>query len=89
LIYISLLSLASLIIYTEDPTKWSIEEVYRWATKIVGLSVKSASILRDNQVDGDVLLTLTKEELLKILPLGPATQLPRAIKELKAKIGNL
>jgi hypothetical protein len=60
--------------------------VYRWAIEKVGLDAEDATILKTQKVDGETLLTLTKEELIKSpynMPGGPATKLARAIKELK------
>jgi hypothetical protein len=62
--------------------------VYHWAKNI---SEKSAEVLRDNEVAGSTLLTLTKDELLKEpykMPLGSATKLAGAIKVLKDQTGN-
>jgi hypothetical protein len=72
--------------HTENPNDWTIDQVYQWAIDVVGISKKTAQILRDNEVDGSTLLTLTKEELLKEpykMPGGPATKLASAIKTLK------
>jgi hypothetical protein len=61
---------------------WTKEEVYQWA-KNVGLDEQDANILKQQKVDGKVLLTLTEEKLLKILPFGSATNLASAIKTLR------
>jgi hypothetical protein len=63
--------------------------VCRWAIESVKIIEHSARILKKQEVNGIVLLTLTKEELLKILPLGPATKLAKAVEELKAKTRTL
>jgi hypothetical protein len=60
--------------------------VYQWAIDVVRTSKKTAQILRDNEVDGSTLLTLTEDKLLKKpykMPGGPATKLASAIKTLR------
>jgi hypothetical protein len=69
----------------EDPNDWTVDDVYLWAIESVGLDTEDASILKNQKVNGKALLTLTEEELQKILPLGPAT-LETAIKELKKQV---
>jgi hypothetical protein len=73
----------------EVPLKWTDDDVCRWAIESVKIIEHSARILKKQEVNGIVLLTLTKEELLKILPLGPATKLAKAVEELKAKTRTL
>jgi hypothetical protein len=69
----------------EDPNDWTVDDVYLWAIESVGLDTEGASILKNQKVNGKALLTLTEEELQKILPLGPATLVATAIKEMKKK----
>jgi len=72
----------------EDPNRWTIDDVYRWSIESVGISEQSALILKNQEVDGKALLTLTEEELVKHpcnMPGGPATLVAMAIQNLKKK----
>jgi hypothetical protein len=71
---------------TEEPYQWTIEDVYHWAVEVAGISEKSASILRDNEVDGESLLSMSEEKFIKSpynMPGGSATKLSMAIKSLR------
>ena len=63
--------------------KRSTEDVVNLARR-VGLRNDLADVLRKQEIEGSSLLTLTKEELMKVgLPLGPAASLTMAIAALK------
>jgi hypothetical protein len=72
-----------------DPNRvnlWTSKEVFQWAKIIT--DEEEATKLRNQKVDGEVLLTLTKEELRSLsIPLGSATKLASAITKLKSPKG--
>jgi hypothetical protein len=75
---------------TEDPREWTIDQVYQWVTDVVKLDEEDVRILRVNEVDGAVLLALTKDKLtspLYNMPAGAATKLSMAIEKLKSVVG--
>jgi hypothetical protein len=71
------------LICVENPEDWSVDDVYYWAIGKVGVDEESASVLKSQNVNGKALFNLTEEALNKILPLGSAINLARAIETLK------
>eukprot|EP00759_Apiculatamorpha_spiralis_P024423 PhF_6_TR27902/c1_g1_i1/m.40919 len=63
------------------PELWTTAEVCGWAKNVVGLPDVCVNALRDNMVDGEVLLSLTEAQLqeIGITVLGPRTKLLNAI----------
>ena len=58
----------------------TIASVREWAEKTVGLDAEDADILVKQKIDGDQLLKVTEEKLMKIgVPLGPAGKLVDAV----------
>ena len=68
------------------------EEVYKWARWLLkqkGFDTSDADILKKQKINGEVLLGLTKPELVSVgMPLGPASALAEAIKNLRALPGR-
>jgi hypothetical protein len=77
-----------LVSVAKPVAQWTVDEVFEWAKTIV--AEKHARILKVQEVDGQVLLALTEEKLVKkpykILG-GPATKLEIAIKALQTPSG--
>ncbi len=56
-----------------------------WATKEVKIDSKHAAKLRDQEIRGSALLTMTEEKLRSIgIPLGPASDIVAAINSVLA-----
>ena len=55
-------------LYAENPQEWSVDDVYYWAIGKVGVDEESASALKNQNVDGNSLLNLTKEEISQMVP---------------------
>jgi hypothetical protein len=71
----------------EDPKRWSIDQVFSFVYDR-GLAA-AATILKREEVDGEVLLDLTREKLVEKpyqLSGGAAEKLAKAINELKEGI---
>jgi hypothetical protein len=76
-------------ITTDNPIVWSVDQVYQWMKDEVGKN--DASILRVNRVNGQQLITLTKEQLLRppySISKDNVTKLTQAIEKLKLIAGN-
>jgi len=68
-----------------DATTWTVDEVLSWAKEIPGLN-QHAHTLKREEVDGEVLLGLTFDELINkpySLPGGPAKKIINATKQLR------
>jgi hypothetical protein len=71
---------------TDQVQAWSVEQVRDWAQAVVGH--KHASVLEKQEISGDQLLKVTKEELERCgIPMGPAGKLMDAIKLLSQSAG--
>ena len=58
----------------------TVADVREWAEKTVGLLPQHAEILNTQFIDGEQLLKVTEEKLMKIgMPLGPAGKLVDAV----------
>ena len=64
--------------------KFTVEDVRQWAVVTVGIDVKHAAKLVAQEIDGEALLEVTKEDLVKFygMPGGPAMKLMKAINAL-------
>ena len=71
------------VVTKEDVERWTVEQVATWASD-KGLSVAIVDFLRQQQIDGDQLLKVTKNDLVTIckMPLGFSGKLVDAINEL-------
>jgi len=68
---------------------WSKEDVHKWIVNELKLDADDADKLREQEVDGEALLVLTEEKLIKPpyeLPGGAATKLASAVAKLKALV---
>jgi hypothetical protein len=67
--------------------QWTVDEAFEWAKKLT--DEEEAKKLRSQKVDGQVLLTLAEEKLVKGYGIlrGPATKLEIAIKALQTPSG--
>ena len=68
----------------DDVRKFTVEGVRQWAVVTVGIDVKHAAKLVAQEIDGEALLEVTKEDLVKFygMPGGPAMKLMKAINAL-------
>ena len=58
---------------------WTSLQVFNWATR-VGIAKEQATFFMDQQVDGDVLLDITKEDLVTMgFLIGPAIKILKAL----------
>ena len=68
----------------DDVRKFTVEDVRQWASESVGIDVKHANKLVDQEINGKSLPKVTKEDLVKLygIPGGPAIKLMEAINAL-------
>ena len=77
---------------TMPPALPSVDEVKAWNTAHVvefamklGLGAAATEVLKKNEINGDDLLTLTKEDLVRAsMPLGPAARFAASIADLRS-----
>lgn len=71
----------------ENPMLWSIQEVYNFLSNIQSLR-QIAEVLRDEEVDGEALLSMRKEDFSDIfhLPLGIAVKIFSIIVKLRVHV---
>ena len=63
--------------------KFTVEDVRQWAVVTVGIDDEDAKKLVDQEIDGEALLKVTKEDLMQVdIPGGPAIELMEAINAL-------
>jgi len=66
-----------------DPKSWTIDHVYQWAVDIVKIKPEHAQKLKDEEITGDTLHGMTREELKSYgIPGGPALKLSEAVSKL-------
>ena len=72
--------------YTAEEVKgWDTARVEEFALE-VKLSAKAVDVLKENEINGESLLSLTKDDLLRAgLMMGPATILAAAIAKIRDK----
>ncbi|GAM21185.1 hypothetical protein SAMD00019534_043600 [Acytostelium subglobosum LB1] len=79
--------LSNITTVTLITNKSSVDDVCQWAADIPTIEQSDIATLKQNRVNGAALLTLTKEELLKLnFPLGAASNLMIAIDKLKVPV---
>ena len=67
----------------DDVREFTVEDVLKWASESVGIDDEDAKKLVDQEIDGEALLKVTKEDLMQVdIPIGPAIKLMKAIKVL-------
>ncbi len=63
--------------------KWSIKQVGEWARDVVGVDKKYAALLAKQEIDGEALASMTREEFKSYgIPGGPAAELFEGVKKL-------
>lgn len=70
----------------ENPLNWSVENVGNYVSSVC--SVDIGELFKEQEVDGNAFLDLTKEDLLQLLciKLGPAIKISTLIKKLRSEI---
>lgn len=66
------------------------EEVHNWVMSVNGAQA-SAEIFKQQEIDGQALMLLNEDHLMRTLglKLGPAVKLQSALKALKESVGRL
>uniref|UniRef100_A0A914UTH9 SAM domain-containing protein n=1 Tax=Plectus sambesii TaxID=2011161 RepID=A0A914UTH9_9BILA len=73
----------------KHPTEWTVEEVHNWVMSVNGAQA-SAEIFKQQEIDGQALMLLNEDHLMRTLglKLGPAVKLQSALKALKESVGR-
>ena len=71
---------------TDNPRDWTVRETRTQLKKMdPKISDEALEILEVEEVDGEVLMETTKEELARLLKLGPATRISMLVKQIRKK----
>ena len=71
-----------------DIKKMNIDEVYEWIKKDVGIDEEEAIKLKNQEINGSTLLTLTEENLKEVFNLiGPPEKIRNILHEIKNSLG--
>jgi len=74
----------ALQIHMENPQNWSVDQVCNWLVKKVGI-LSCKELFRDEQIDGEVLLSLTEPDLKELgLSFGNRKKILGALTTLKS-----
>jgi hypothetical protein len=68
----------------KDPKTWTTDQVCKWALTVPDVEEADAQLIKKQRITGASLLAMTKIDLERCgIPIGPATNLIKAIESLK------